>query len=153
MGTRNAFYVKAPTGDNAASSAIRVKFPAAQMDSSPHFIGVRMADDAFEAPERDLAELSSQLSTDVIWLGLQSAVDAFQFHHWQAGKHLRSLVFGCFAEERTWERIEGEPEPWERDVFFDRRDLEMSLKYANAEAEKRELERIWREAELLPGRT
>lgn len=61
-------------------------------------------------------------------MGFQSAVDAFQFHHWQEGKHLRALVYGCFKEERAWERVEGTPEAWE-------------------------LERIWKEAKIEPGMT
>lgn len=117
MGTWNAFYVKASANDSAAIGAIRARFPAAELESTTEFIGARMPDDAFEAPERDLSDLSSKLKSDVLWLGFQSAVDAFQFHHWRAGKRLRTLVYGCFCEERTWERIEGEPEPWEPDVF------------------------------------
>jgi hypothetical protein len=153
MGTFNAFYVKAKADEHTATAAIRARFPRAEMDSSPEFVGIAMPDDAFEAPERDLKELSFELKTDVIWLSLQSAVDAFQFHHWRAGKQLRSLVFGCFVEERTWERVEGEAEPWERDVFFDPRALEIPLEFATTEDEKDELRRIWQSAELLPGRT
>src|SRR5262249_32164524 len=43
-------------------------------------------------PKRELMELSLRLKTDVLWLSFQSVVDAFQFHHWQSGNHLRSLV-------------------------------------------------------------
>jgi hypothetical protein len=150
MGTWNAFYVKAKTSQ--AAQAIQERFAAARIDSSGEFMGVRMPDEAFEPPESELAELSKRLETDAIWLGFQSAVDAFQFHHWLAGKRLRSLVFGCFGPERTWERAEGNPEPWERDTFFDPRFLEIPLEYAASEQEKQELSRIWREAEILPGR-
>jgi hypothetical protein len=62
------------------------------------------------------------------------------------------LVYGSFLEERTWERVEGQSEPWERDVLFSQRELEHVLKYAKGELERRELQRIWREAEILPGR-
>jgi hypothetical protein len=107
-----------------------------------------LPDYAFEAPERDLMEPSSRLKTDVLWLSFQSVVDAFQFHHWRAGQHLRSLVYGCFTAERTWERAEGTPEPWEREVFFDRRELKALLKDMDecmeSEHEKRQTERIWR---------
>jgi len=98
MGTCNAFYVKAGANDEAATSAIRARFPEAKIDSSQSFLGVRMPDDAFEAPEAELAALSSQLSTDVIWLGFQSVVDAFQFHHWISGiqRTTRGRVYSLF---------------------------------------------------------
>jgi hypothetical protein len=150
MGTWNAFYVKAQNAE--AVEAVRERFPGARIDSAPDFIGVRMPDEAFEAPESELAELSTRFDTDVIWLGFQSAVDAFQFHHWLAGRQLRSLVFGCFGPERTWERADGTPEPWERDTFFDPGAVEIPLKYASTEEDRLELKRIWREAEILPGR-
>jgi hypothetical protein len=77
----------------------------------------------------------------------------FEFHHWRAGASLRSLVFGCYKEERTWERVEGEQEPWEQNALFDPNGLKSVLEYAKTDQEKRDFERIWREAELLPGRT
>jgi len=100
--------------------------------------------EAYEVPERDLAELSLRFGTDVLWLSFQSTVDAFQFYHWRNGEHLRTLVYGCFDKEHTWERTEGNPESWERAVFFNPEGLECA---------KQELERIWREAEILAGRT
>jgi hypothetical protein len=66
---------------------------------------------------------------------------------------VRSLVFGCYGDdERTWNQVEGLPEPWEREAFFDPRGLEIPLEFAQSEDEKRELERIWREAEIVPDR-
>ncbi|MBI3411285.1 MAG: hypothetical protein HY040_23370 [Planctomycetes bacterium] len=107
---------------------------------------------SFVPPEPELASLSARLDTDVLWLGFQSVVDAFQFHHWQSGNHLRALVYGVFDQERTWERVEGVPEPWERAVFFDPKELAWSLRHANSD-EAKELQRIWRDAEVVPGRT
>ena len=153
MGTWNAFYIKAQQDDGAVTTAVRERFPDAEIEASTQFVGIRMKDDAFEAPESDLSALSARLDTDVIWLSFQSTVDAFQFHHWRAGKRVRALVYGCFQEERMWERAEGEPEPWEREVFFSRRGLEHLLKYAGSELEREELQRIWRQAEILPDRT
>jgi len=150
MGTWNAFYVRAQNDD--AVAAVRERFPDAEIESSPAFLGVKMPDNAFEAPEPDLAALSTRLATDVIWLGFQSTVDAFQFHHWRSGQHVRALVYGCFQDERTWERVEGEPEPWEREVFFSQRELEHVLKYAGSDSERQELQRIWRDAEISPGK-
>src|SRR3569832_1681472 len=104
MGTWNAFYVKGLGGE--AIAAIRHGFPEAELESSPTFIGVRLADEDFKAPETELAKLSESLNTDVIWLSFQSVVDAFQFHHWRGGRHVRALLYGCFEDERTWERVE-----------------------------------------------
>ena len=148
MGTLNAFYVRAT--DANASAAIRAKFPKGEIEMGTDFCGVTMPDDTFETPERDLMELSAQLKTDVIWLSFQSAVEAFEFHHWRAGERLRSLVYGCF-QERTWERADGTPEPWERAALFTPKKLERNLRYANKDEEKQTLERIWREAEIQPG--
>ena len=152
MGTWISFYVRA-NGSEADTSGIRAKFPSARIETGQEFIGVVLGDDTFEPPTDNLLKLSSELNTDVIWLSFQSAVDAFEFHHWRAGATVRSLVFGCYREERTWERAEGEPEPWERVAFFDLKGLRFALEYAKTDQEKKELERIWREAELLPGRT
>lgn len=153
MGTWNAFYVRAQADSGFVTSAIRERFLDAEIEASSQFVGVKMPDDAFEAPERDLAALSSRLGTDVIWLSFQSTVDAFQFHHWSVGEHVRALVYGCFQAERTWERVEGQPEPWERDIFFSEHKLEQVLKYAGSDSEREELRRIWPEREIVPGRT
>jgi hypothetical protein len=151
MGTWNAFYVRAQNEDPIV--AIRERFPDVEIESSAGFLGVKMPDDAFEGPESSLAALSTHLATDVIWLGFQSTVDAFQFHHWRSGQHIRALVYGCFQDERTWERVEGEPEPWEREILFSQRELEHVLKYAASGSERHELQRVWRDADISPGRT
>lgn len=142
MGTLNAFYVRATTDDAAIAAEIRAQFPNAEVQTDTQFWGVTLPEDAFEAPESDLMELSSRLKTDVLWLTFQSVVDAFQFHHWRAGQHLRSLVYGL-GEERTWERAEGTPEPWEQDVFFD--EGELTLEDLESEGAS--------DAEIQPGRT
>jgi hypothetical protein len=151
MGTWNAFYVRAES--EKADPAIRKDFPKQEIEQFEEFVGVNMGDEAFEAPEAILAKLSAQLDTDVMWMSLQSTVDAFQFHHWKSGKQIRVLVYGCFKEERTWERAEGDPESWEREVFFDPKELEFTLEYVEDEDEQKELRRIWRDAEVLAGRT
>src|SRR4051812_6214750 len=111
MGTLNAFYLRPTTDTGEIANAVRVKLPKAEVVANAYFYGVTMPPETFKPPERDLMTLSSQLQTDVIWLSFHSVVDAFQFHHWRAGEHLRSLVYGCFTVERTWERAEGKPEP------------------------------------------
>ena len=61
-----------------------------------------------------------------MWLSYQSISDAFEYYHWRAGILLRALVYGLY-EDRTWERIEGQPEAWEREFFFDPEDLALLL--------------------------
>jgi hypothetical protein len=144
MTTLNAFYVRGAQDNSAIEAAIRSKFPSAKIVANKEFWGVTLPEEVDKAPEHHLTELSLHLGTDVLWLSFQSTVDAFEFHHWRGGQHLRSLAYGCFVEERTWALAEGTPEPWERAVFFDPKGLERA---------KQELERIWREAEILAGRT
>lgn len=110
MGTWNAFYIRAEEETETAIKAVRLEFPDAAIERGEKFIGIRMPSDTIEVPEKVLKDLSSQLGAEIIWMSFQSNVDAFGFHHWRAGAHVRSLVFG-YAEERTWERIEGQPEP------------------------------------------
>lgn len=119
MGTWNAFYIRRNTSDSAVESAVRAWFPKAHIEVGPTFLGVLLEEEEYLPPEDLLASLSSKFETEVIWLSFQSVVDAFQFYHWRGGKGLRALVFGCFEKERTWERVDGESEPWEYAVFFD----------------------------------
>jgi hypothetical protein len=152
VGTLNSVHVRKSSDEEAAHSALIGLFPLAEIDPGDELLGAVLPNDAFVPPAAELLDLSQRLQTDVIWLGFQSAVDAFQFHYWKEGRLLRSLVYGAFEEERTWERVEGEPEPWEREVLFDQQALTRRLEYVESEAEKGELERIWSAAEILPGR-
>ncbi len=150
MGTLNALYVRAKGA--LIESTVRKIFPDAKIQAGRDFTGFTLPADSFNPPQENLSTLSKECDTDLIWLGFQSAADAFQFHHWRAGSLLRSLVFGCHSEGRAWDQAEGQPEPWERTAFFDPKCLEPSLKFARSDDEKCELERIWREAELAPDR-
>jgi hypothetical protein len=118
MGTLNAIYVRGAS--EAVIPIVSAAFPSAEIETDPvsPFIDVVLAGDDWQAPESDLLALSLTLDTDVIWLSFQSVTDTFDFIHWYAGKLLRVLVYGLYAE-RTWERIEGRPEPWEQATFFD----------------------------------
>jgi hypothetical protein len=147
MGTLTAIYVRAT--DPVQAAALRVEYPTAYTEPGSEFYAFEGVD--YTPPEAELAMLSARLGTDVLWLGFQSAVDAFQSHHWSFGKHLRTLVFGCFDQERTWDRAEGKPEEWEREAFFNSKSLGYAQRNRSNEATA-ELQRIWREAEIVPGR-
>lgn len=151
MGTWNAFYVRALP--EKVVPTIRKDFPKAEVEQFEEFSGVRMGDDEFRPPEELLVKLSSELSTDVMWLSLQSAVDAFQFHRWKSGEHIRSLVYGCFEAEGTWERVEGKAELWEREAFFGAKALKIELDYAKNEERKEELRKIWKDGGIVIGGT
>jgi hypothetical protein len=161
MASYEAFYVRGVTDESAIVAAIRAKFRRAKIQAGAPFWEVQRRPALWpwartELPERDLMELSSRLKTDVLWLSFQSVVDAFEFHHWRAGEHLRSLVYGHTVQGK-WERAEGTPEPWERQVLFDQTDLKELLEEMDergeSENEKREVERIWHDAEIRPGQT
>lgn len=149
MGTLNAIYVRATQQE--VVTRLLVEYPTAETEPGLEFYVIEQPRTAFEPPEAELAALSARLNTDVLWLTVQSAADAFGFHHWQGGKHLRTLVYG-YAEQGVWERVEGEPEQWEREGLFDPQRLASRLEDANKK-ETAELNRIWREAELVVGRT
>ena len=140
MGTLNAVYVRA--SDPVTAAAVRAAYSVAYSESGTSFFAVDQPDDHFRCPDAEMEALSARLKTDVIWLSFQSAVDAFQYHHWNDGKLVRSLVYGCFEKEREWERVEGTPQPWESGVFFG--DLDRALRYRDSEEERREIERIYR---------
>jgi hypothetical protein len=152
MGTWNAFYVGGKINDASVLAAIRESFPEAKISPGENYQGVTLSPEAFTPPENALSALSARLHTDVLWLSFQSTVDAFQFHHWRDGKHLRALGYGCYELERTWERVEGAAEPWERDVFFSQKDLQAALKFSEPR-EKKELQRIWQEGKIAVGAT
>lgn len=150
MGTLYAIYVRA--SDPATIDALLSEYPGAYTEPGMQFHAIDDPPCGYSPPEPELRDLSLRLATDVLWLLFQSVVDAFEYHHWHAGAQLRSLVFGCHGQERTWERCAGQPEPWEREAMFDRGDLALWMEGAT-EAEKREYKRIWNDASLAPGQT
>src|ERR1041384_2637276 len=105
MGTLNAFYIKCTADQDQMAAIVSERFPDAEVDKDTQFWAVILSSDNFKVPEGDLTEISSRLGTDVIWLSYQSVVDGFQYHHWCEGERVRSLVYGCFEQERTWERV------------------------------------------------
>ncbi len=102
------------------------------------------ADASFELAVEALVSLSFELDTDVVLMGFQSSVDSFLYRHARQGALIRDLVYGCFKDERSWERIAGEPQAWEADVFFDRAALACEIERLapdQLDAERAELAR------------
>ncbi len=112
--------------------------------------------DDFFAPDALLREISGSLATQVIWLSFQKQVDAFEFQHWANGQLQRRLTFGCYEKERTWEKVEGQPEAWEAAALFDPRDLQREIEFLKdfppegktVAAAEAELRAIWSEHRL-----
>jgi hypothetical protein len=81
------------------------------VEHEPHCAFVCVRGDVM--PERtSLAAWSQELATDVLWMAVQPAVDAFEYVHYRGGAVLRVLVYGSTVE-RLWEAVEGHPQPWE----------------------------------------
>ncbi len=152
MGTFNAFYVRKQATDDATRTAILRLYPQARIDISAGFIGGVLSRDDLDPAEQELAELSRQLGTDIIWVTFQTTAESFIFHHWRAGSQLRALWYGC-AREGTWDRVEGKPEPWERGAFWDEESLESLLQSAETDTEKHRLQQLWNDGVLQRGET
>jgi hypothetical protein len=150
MSTRNDFYVRATNPKTAA--ALVAQYPWARTQRGSSFFVVEQTDDQ-ECPKKDMAALSAHLKTDVIWLMYQSVSDSFQFHHWCNGKQLRSLVYGCYEEQYTWEEVKGVPEPWERKILFSPKRLKSELDCEEDETRKQEISRAFRDSALHSDQT
>jgi hypothetical protein len=146
VGTLNAVYIRST--DPAGARAIRKAYPSAVTERGTSFFAVQLPADRFRCPKTELQQLSKRLQTDVIWLSFQSVVDAFEYRHWRSGKRVRALVYGCFAHEREWEQVEGQPQEWEAAVLFDRDRVHLE---DCTPAERKQLKRIFREQILKVG--
>ena len=146
MSTFNGFYIRANA--KATLAAVREGFDQLEIEQHGDFIGVKLPPK--RTPEQLLRRLSEMFDTDVFWLGFQSAMDCFEFHHWQSGRNVRSLVYGM-EEERTWERADGKPEPWERQFFFHPGNLECDLECAEDDEQKEALQRVYRKGKIEVG--
>ena len=146
MSTFNAFYVRA--NERATLENVRQGFDSFEIEQHREFIGVTLPPRS--APEPMLLRLSAMLDTEVFWLGFQSAMDCFEFHHWKSGRHVRSLVYGL-EEERIWERAEGTPEPWEAEFFFHPNNLDFELECAEDDERRETVKRVYRDREIEVG--
>jgi len=148
MSTFNAFFIRAT--EKATLASVRSGFDKMEIEQYRDFIGVQPPGSLSKTPEPMLTRLSEMFSTDVIWLSFQSAMDCFEFHHWQSGQHVRSLVYGM-EEERTWERADGTPEPWEREFLFHPKNMECELEDAEDDEQQELIQRVYRDAKIEVG--
>ncbi|MFN7141498.1 MAG: hypothetical protein ACK4UN_19395, partial [Limisphaerales bacterium] len=152
MSTYNAFYVRKQAPDDVTRAEILKLYPDAHVETLPDFIGAVLSRNEYTPAEEALSQLSEKLDTDIIWVGYQTAVEAFVYHHWRVGTQLRALRYGC-ASEGTWDRVEGEVEPWERDAFWNDGDLDGWLEDAETENERQKLRKLWKDCRLVQGET
>jgi hypothetical protein len=145
MGTLNAIYVRAQ--DANMVQAIRDAYLAAVTERHTQFFSIERALHESDCPEEELRLLAARLKTDVIWLSFQSTVETFEFFHWHNGAQLRCLI----RAEAVWERIEGDPEPWEQQAIFEADDLAEILDCYDDPTERNEVEQIYLERILAPG--
>lgn len=90
--------------DLAARLAVAVEHEA-------HCAFVCVRRDRMPARE-ELTAWSRELATDVLWMAVQPAVDAFEYLHYRGGDVVRVLIYGS-SVERVWEVVEGSAQPWE----------------------------------------
>lgn len=152
MSTFNAFYVRKQAREDAAREAMLSLYPKAHIQVLPDFIGAVLPRNNVEPPEKKLAELSTRFATEVIWVTYQTTAGSFIFHHWRAGEQLRALWYGC-ANEGTWDRAEGQPEPWEAEEFWSDDALASAVECAESDSERRKFERLWQERIIRKGQT
>ena len=129
--------------------SVRESFGKFPIEQHRDYIGVRLPRPLRPDAASKLVQMSKLLDTDVIALGFQGAMDCFEFHHWQAGRHLRSLVYGM-EEERVWERADGTPEPWEA-LLFHPKNMQNELEEAEDDEQQETIRRIYREARIEVG--
>jgi hypothetical protein len=119
---------------------------------APYCVVLWAAED-FRPPEHLFEVLSRELATEVIWLAWQKQVDAFAFQRWVGGRPVRRLSYGVLDKERTWELVEGTPEPWEAEALFPPTRLERQLRVRRLLADdsmpEAELRRIWEQRLLV----
>jgi len=147
MGTLHATYVRSL--DPVTTDKLLHEYPGAYTEPMLQFYELNLKSGLILL-EAELSGLSSRLETDVILLYYQSVVDAFMFFHWRDGICVRTLVFGYDGqEERSWQRVGGEPEAWEEHAPLGR-DL-MSPGQVDYSLDARETARKVAEYFRLPG--
>jgi hypothetical protein len=148
MSTFNAFFIRA--NEKATIASVGSGFDKMEIEQYRDFIGVQLPGSLSKTPEPMLTRLSEMFSTDVIWLSFQGAMDCFEFHHWQSGRHVRSLVYGM-EEERAWERADGTPEAWEREFLFHPKNMECELEDAEDDEQQVLIRGVYRDAKIEVG--
>ena len=109
MSGGSAFWIKGASIDDDALAARLGAWRDRFAEDHSEFLRVENDDE----PPRDLmSSVSRALETEIIWLSMQSTVDAFELLHYRNGTLIRELVYSC-ENERTWDRVSGTRQSWE----------------------------------------
>jgi hypothetical protein len=109
---------------------------------------------------RIMSVISKATQTDALYYSGHSVTDTFVYCHWKAGKLLRAFEYKCGVEDSerqaySWGAVEGEPEPWEREVFFTEKRLRavLSEDHGASTEEKAAFEVYWRTGRIAKGQS
>ena len=150
------FYVRIDRHANALEQ-VRAEVgeaPSVHVEPDNPYCVVLWAKEDFSPPEGHFERLSRGLAGEVLWLAWQKQVDAFAFQRWMDGRPVRRLAYGVLEKERTWEVVDGTPEPWEAEALFPAARLERQLHVRGlfpdpSELPEAELRRVWEEHLLV----
>jgi hypothetical protein len=148
MGTMTAIYFEKPT--SMPLLQLQGILQPEIIEENSQYYGLILQTGNLRADSDIIQSLSKSTPSNLFFLFFQSVVDAFEYHRWQSGKLQRSLIYGCFEKERTWESIKGVSENWEADIFFSEEELTRALEYAEND-EVAKLQALWATQTLLEG--
>lgn len=129
-------------GDDAALLArIRSEHPRTVIEPPSAFASIQR-NPAAAMTEGAVLDFSKRYAAEVVYLLFVSSTDSFAFTHCDEGRCVRHLRYGCDREERWWEDVTGEPEPWERAALFG--DEDQSKDIDDDDPQRLEVEEIFR---------
>lgn len=157
MSSSISIHILKPACGMTAEAAARCLFPEAEIQSDDDGVNVFMPETGLYPKEGTLANASLWLRTDVICVGFQSTANLFYFAHFKGGVKLRVLAYFAFDwnwnSSCVWQRVEGQPEPWESSAFWQMGGLACELDNAGSSPERFRIERIWDAGTLIAGET
>lgn len=82
-----------------------------------------------------LRTISAYTHDDAFYFSYCTTSETFTYNHWRDGNRVRTLERGGDGnDEFVWQVVEGEPDGWEREVFFKERSLRTALVDCKPEA-------------------
>ncbi|MEZ0370842.1 MAG: hypothetical protein ACAI44_17250 [Candidatus Sericytochromatia bacterium] len=109
------------------------------------FACVGLENSAGASPNRELLQMLSSQGGRAIYLCIEASEGCFEYQHWHDGQRTRTLGF---VAGQGWQEAEGEPEPWERECFFNAPE-EPDAYLHQLQQEWKDLEALARERERL----
>lgn len=108
---------------------------------------------------RILEAISAVTESDALYYHGFSESETMTYCHWKAGKLQRNLRYNDIGDERCWplywQVVGGEPEPWEREVFFTEKRLRavLSEDHGASPEEKLAFEPYWQTGRIAKGQS